>query len=91
MEKMSTKIIKEKVLLFKQITGLGKIGNDLLSHNYVVPLALWGLTSLFGMVRGGIPHAIVTYINSVWRNTRLVSSGEDFSPYYPPSILMPTI
>ena len=32
-----------------------KIGGDLLSHFYAVPSALQGLTSLFGMGRGGTP------------------------------------
>ena len=36
-------------------TGLGKDGDDLLSHITAVPSALAGLTSLFGMGRGGTP------------------------------------
>jgi hypothetical protein len=36
-------------------TGLSKVGSDLLSHCYAVPSALAGLTSLFGMGRGGAP------------------------------------
>ena len=35
--------------------GFGKFGSDLLSHCYAVPSALAGLTSLFGMGRGGAP------------------------------------
>ncbi len=34
---------------------LKKIGSDLLSHRKAVPSALKGLTTLFGMVRGGAP------------------------------------
>ena len=34
-------------------TGFYKIGNDILSHLMAVPSALAGLTSLFGMGRGG--------------------------------------
>ena len=34
-------------------TGLKEDGGDLLFHCYAVPLALQGLTSLFGMGRGG--------------------------------------
>ena len=48
-----------------------------------------GATRLNFSVRNGKrwnPCAITTLINSTWRNTRLVSSGEDFSTYYPPSI-----
>ena len=33
-----------------------KVGSDLLSHLLAVPSALRGLTSLFGMVRGGPPR-----------------------------------
>ena len=36
-------------------TGFGKDGDDLLSHINAVPSALAGLTSLFGMGRGGTP------------------------------------
>ena len=32
-----------------------KVGDDLLSHISAVPSALMGLTSLFGMGRGGSP------------------------------------
>ena len=37
------------------MTGFIKAGNDLLSHPKAVSSALAGLTSLFGMGRGG-PH-----------------------------------
>ena len=36
-------------------SGLLKDGGDLLSHLSAVPSALVGLTSLFGMGRGGAP------------------------------------
>ncbi len=35
--------------------ALDKSGSGLLSHFYAVPSALAGLTSLFGMGRGGAP------------------------------------
>ena len=42
-----------KALLSIKTTGLKEDGGDLLFHCYAVPLALQGLTSLFGMGRGG--------------------------------------
>jgi hypothetical protein len=36
-----------------QVTGLIKMGGDILSHTNAVPSARTGLTSLFGMGRGG--------------------------------------
>ena len=47
-------VLKEKPML-KRTWALDKIGSDLLSHFYAVPSALAGLTSLFGMGRGGTP------------------------------------
>ena len=44
---------KIKVLPSIKTTGLEKNGSYLLSHCYAVPSALQGLTSLFGMGRGG--------------------------------------
>ena len=38
-----------------KLLRLLKFGGDLLSHCYAVPSALTGLTSLFGMGRGGAP------------------------------------
>ena len=47
-----------------------KRGSDLLSHREAVPSALKGLTSLFGMVRGGplrYSHQFILYILKVKR------------------------
>jgi hypothetical protein len=49
----STKIVKKKLRLEDE-PEFRKDGNDLLSHN-AVPSAQAGLTSLFGMGRGGTP------------------------------------
>ena len=48
-------IIKIKKARAQLNTGLKKDGSDLLSHKTAVPSALAGLTSLFGMGRGGTP------------------------------------
>ena len=39
----------------QSLETLSEFGVYLLSHQKAVPSALWGLTSLFGMVRGGSP------------------------------------
>ena len=49
------KIIKQKNPGSIKNRGSGKVGGDLLSHITAVPSALAGLTSLFGMGRGGTP------------------------------------
>ncbi|CUQ51457.1 Uncharacterised protein [Bacteroides ovatus] len=50
---MSKIELEIKALLSIKTTGLKEDGGDLLFHCYAVPLALQGLTSLFGMGRGG--------------------------------------
>jgi hypothetical protein len=52
--KLTGKIIIKKPVL-RRTRALDKSGSGLLSHCYAVPLALAGLTSLFGMGRGGAP------------------------------------
>ena len=48
-------IFDPKKPVLKRTRALDKISSDLLSHFYAVPSALAGLTSLFGMGRGGTP------------------------------------
>ena len=52
-KKMSKIELEIKALLSIKTTGLKEDGGDLLFHCYAVPLALQGLTSMFGMGRGG--------------------------------------
>ena len=49
------KILAHKKTRAHKEHGFNKVGSDLLSHFYAVPSALAGLTSLFGMGRGGAP------------------------------------
>ncbi len=77
---------KKIALLSVKITGLIKSWRlptlPLLRSNI-------GVTRFNFSVRNGKrwnPRTIITLINSVWQNTSLGSSGEDFSTYYPPSI-----
>jgi hypothetical protein len=55
MKREIIKVIVIKKARAQKNTGLDKVGSDLLSHFYAVPSALTGLTSLFGMGRGGAP------------------------------------
>ena len=54
-------------------------GDDLLSHNSrAVSSALRGLTSLFGMGRGGPPrysHHVVSSMSSTWLRRRALSTN----------------
>ena len=63
---------------------LGKFGDDLLSRFYAVPLALMGLTSLFGMGRGGphrYRHLKLLVVSRKYLVVRLTHTIIDTTPY----------
>jgi hypothetical protein len=71
--------------MFRRTRAMYKFGSDLLSHFYAVPSALAGLTSLFGMGRGGAPplklpefgFPIPELSGTLWDNTFRHNGKED--------------